>query len=772
MTLQELQSLLPNGRPPPLLSRFIKEPDAALMDLLVGGADLGHLGSAEPAEILLRWLDEFGERGFRPFLDDALKRWFARCWGRTMLPEALDDAVLVTHAWCQATLTVAMTGSLLGPEVLPLSAGALRERITEEPLFLEGLVEGRARDPVSTAWLAVARHQRDRSLIDQWWRFCGLPIDQPWYRGECGLEGLRGLPPEGSGGGIPDELPEGLIRLAEGFSRRVDEGWLEEATARREWERIYRMITAAAYPFPDRWAVLLGGLQANIKNERVKAWMPNVSRPRSAGRPRPPDKYLQPHPSWTKRAKEIAHRLEHGDGDAVPDAEYLLDEQARYARRTGDTEYVVKSACYFARNWRVHGAKQALDWTGAARDHDPWNAHSWTIAVSCLIALGRLDEARSRAEEAVQRFPENPVVRTSLAEVLKAMGHLEGAESLYREAVHNFPGDIVPRTGLAEVLKAQDRLDEAESICREAVHRFPDDVMARNRLAEVLKARGHVQEAEALYRETLQLFPDDAFARSRLKSIRTEYVKPAGPGPAVYRAEGLAASPNLRSEDVRVILSDAWLLRQASSAKGTAGELRKKAQVWLERLVSTESRAASELGLAYLASEDLDDALSLLRSAVRRFPGSLRVRYALARAERERAGRDALRYTPETSAQVLQPWRSLERHDPAYRPLCSLGEGRALLNLKDGATVEQEARNKFFQLGRWVHDRRAASSTTSEASFGTWFAGRIHDDLFGGRDIQVPEELPDLAPIRERASAMAHELDLLEEEWVFRQARA
>jgi tetratricopeptide (TPR) repeat protein len=730
---------------PPWLRHFAADPDAAIMELLTGAAELGHLKPNEPEVLLARWLDSFGEQGFATQLDGALARWIDRCWGKPALVEAVGSAALTGSAWCHAGRVIA------GSEKLAEAAARLRGHVVKDRTFLDALTEGRSRDPLGCAWMAVANHQPDRELLELWWHLCKLPAEEPWYRGEYGIFGLRGLPPEqrGQGGGLPKEVPEGLLRLAEGLAGRVEEGWLKEKDAREEWQRIAR-LTSMAYPFPDTWKKFWR--RATGQMERREAdWAQGLSSAR-----------LEPvqdtrrksgiHGAmifWNPLVQDVASKLAPGAMDAIANANALLHKQALEAATTGDTYFLVRTACNFAGRLREREPQQALAWAELARRSDPWNAHAWNTTAACWLTLNQYDRALAVYEQATLRFPD----------------------------------DVVARNGLAEVLKARGSLDEAQAIYEETIRLFPDSVFARCGLAEVLRARGSLDEAQAVYEETIRLFPDSVFARTGLAGVRVvKRPRVSTPSPVPVAPTAPHESILLDASSLQILLTDVQILRrwgrtiQRNGAVDTSGGLRDLARKILEPFVETDARAAGELGLALLTEDDLVEARALLRDAQTRFPGSARVRYALARAERACAQREHLRLDAEGArASVIQPWRQLARMNAQYAPASLLGEGRAWCALIDGVTVEQGARDAFGKLARWTTQQRAEKLGDEKhlPTFTPWWANAVHTELFGDNLVRDAADLENIAPLRDR---LLNDVDLgarlnrLEEASVYRLA--
>ncbi|WP_165374302.1 MULTISPECIES: tetratricopeptide repeat protein [Sorangium] len=954
---------------PPWLRRFEQEPVEALHDLLLGVAELGHLAVAEPEQLLLDWIEALGTTSAFPRrVDQALAAWIERSFGDPLLGPPPGSAARTALAWCRAADVIASEPKLRE------AASTLKERMLRERHFLGALSEGASRDPLGRAWVALARHQEDRSLVEHWWQLCHLPPDEPWYRGAHGIHGLRGLPPlpeeAHRAGGFPVEVARGLVLLGTGLAQRADERWLRPEIARDEFLRTAR-LTMAAYPLPEAWAAFWDDALQRPAGEFLQGWLRSLSQ--AAGARRGAARAWPMMDPRSEEAKLIAQQLARGGAGfeaAVTKATILLRHQQRYAEMTGNDYYFVRSSCNFAARIGKRKADLALSWLRSARRFDPWNAHTWTQEAQILLAKRRLDEALRTAWEATERFPDDEVAHNVLAEVLRAQGRLDEAEAQYRLAIERFPDDEVAYSGLAEVLRAQRRLDEAEAqyrlaierfpddefaygglagvlraqgrldeaeaqyrlaierfpdnevACgglaemlraqgrldeaeaqyrlaierfpddevayngfaeflraqgrldeaeaqyRLAIERFPDDKVAYNGLAEVLRARRRLDEAEAQYRLAIERFPDDEFAHGGLAGVlraqgkldeaeaqyrlaieRFPYNEVVHDGlPGVLRAlgrhdeaeaqhsranvpkplkasEGATIRPTVQDElgmplsgqdtgasastatlptaalrhrltsnEVEILLTDASLLRRWARHLGvtsalTSGDLRDRARNILQRLEKTDSydhRAAGERGLLVLAEGEVEHAVALLREAVRRFPGSARVRYALARAERQRAERERRRLDPAKPDALVVPWRQLERIAPICRPVHFLGEGRAWLAQIDGTTVEEGARKAFGELAFWLrarvqnagveeaHDQAPevlrARVRPSGNDFQCWWAREVQIHLFGAAKVERAEDLSSLDEVRERLANYGPALDELEESWVRRHA--
>jgi tetratricopeptide (TPR) repeat protein len=669
-----------------------------------------------------------------------------------------------------------------------------------------------------------------------------------------------------------------LNRFGLALWRLQNDGWLDAQLAAEEFQDSLR-LSLGAYPFPDRWVSFWRHvLWRDHRRGDISVWVRGLL-PQVAAE-QPPRKakhqvWATYDADWPARASNIAEWLRQGVEDAVDKAEQLLAEQRNYFDRSGDSSNLVRSATQFSAAIRRNRPTQALIWARLAKDVEPWDTYAWNNEGQALLALGDLpsalgvlreavdrfpdevvirnafarvlkvrrwrEEAEAEYREIKERFPDNVYARTGLAEVLRAQRRLGEAEAEYRETKVRFRDDVVARNGLAEVLKAQDRLDEAEAEYRETKRLFPDNVFARNGLAEVLKAQDRLDEAEAEYRETKELFPNNVYvrdglarvfkARGRLAGAEQEYrrSKEEFPNSLVPRnnlisvfddvtntfdneplqtestdddvvgettfSAGVVESetspheaPVLDRREIKLIATDAFLIRSwARTTKSycpdlALGHFRERAEDLLNRLLPAADRdsiAASESALLELDRGELDQALALLRRAVERFPGSARVRYALARAEREAA-----------QADPITPWRRLLRLDEHYEPIFFLGVGRACLNRATGddGYNESQARDKLGRLAFWIRQRTVIDTDCDlndthadprkcflpkrKGDFAGWWAVETQAELFGTRLITGYDDLLDLGPIKDGALRNVARLDRLEEELVLRYARA
>ncbi|WP_026404729.1 tetratricopeptide repeat protein, partial [Actinomadura rifamycini] len=494
-----IEEVFTSGVPPWLLF-FTRDSQAALDALFKMTYYHGRLNTMDPDLLLINWASAVKAPEFHAELDRALSDWITAEWEHRGPTTGVTDAT-----WQYALRTIA---SLEQAPVATLAA--LRSRFEEAPGRIGMMTRNRAHDPIGWYWAALSRAQTDDWLVPHWFRLCNLVPGTPLFHGRWGLLGLRRAP-NPSGDGPPAIAVSGLREFLSALNAQVEQHHIRAGGARMlaitECQAVLRANPTNAWR-REMWAHL-ADLTAPAAD-----WLPSVLGPRPAHIARTPNRVV-PRADWAARAKDISGQLATQGSRALQPALRLLDEQREYNAKTGATYNLVRSLCVFSHTIVTRQPGQAMlavRWADEARALEPWNAYTWTISSRARVAAGDDDMAISIAYESLDRFPEDVIVRCSLAEVLKAAGRLDESESVYRETQARFPGEPNVRNGLAEALKAAGRLDEAESVYRETLTRFPDEIKARNGLAEVLKAVHRLDEAEAMYRETVARFPRNEFA--------------------------------------------------------------------------------------------------------------------------------------------------------------------------------------------------------------------------------------------------------------------
>ncbi len=132
---------------------------------------------------------------------------------------------------------------------------------------------------------------------------------------------------------------------------------------------------------------------------------------------------------------------------------------------------------------------------------------------------GKLNEAISHYETALQIKPDYAEAHYNLAEALVQKGRLDEAIAHYQAALQTDPDYGDARNNLGNALMRQDRVDEAIVQYQRALQTRPDSAGTHVNLGNALIRKGRVDEAIAQYREALQINPDFAEAHYNLSKV-------------------------------------------------------------------------------------------------------------------------------------------------------------------------------------------------------------------------------------------------------------
>lgn len=136
---------------------------------------------------------------------------------------------------------------------------------------------------------------------------------------------------------------------------------------------------------------------------------------------------------------------------------------------------------------------------------DLWQA--WSLMIQQLGLMGRLDEARSLAIDATERFPLLAQLWSDRSRVHAALEQPEEQEEALRSALAAAPGWTPITRDLAEVLVERGEYEEAIRLLRNAAARTPLDPTAHAALANVLWQADQADEALDRARHAVRLEP-------------------------------------------------------------------------------------------------------------------------------------------------------------------------------------------------------------------------------------------------------------------------
>lgn len=156
--------------------------------------------------------------------------------------------------------------------------------------------------------------------------------------------------------------------------------------------------------------------------------------------------------------------------------------------------------------YEIHRALQQL----LDERSDLWQ--TWSAMIQQLIVMERLDEARTLAEQATDRFPMLPRLWLDRADVHAARGDYDGQVSMLRQALKISPGWGPAIRELAEALDRDGKVEEACALLQQAVARAPLDPANRGQFADKLWKLNQSAAAVEQLREALLLDPGNDWA--------------------------------------------------------------------------------------------------------------------------------------------------------------------------------------------------------------------------------------------------------------------
>ena len=134
---------------------------------------------------------------------------------------------------------------------------------------------------------------------------------------------------------------------------------------------------------------------------------------------------------------------------------------------------------------------------------------------SCLGDLGRYTEAESYLRRALQ-FADDAITHYDLAVVLTRMGRVKEAVSEYERALERDPAHVKARTNLAVNLVNLGQVERASRELTRVLAIDPGNASAHTNLGLVFAQQGQVEQAVRELREALRIDPMQVQARTAL----------------------------------------------------------------------------------------------------------------------------------------------------------------------------------------------------------------------------------------------------------------
>jgi tetratricopeptide (TPR) repeat protein len=161
-------------------------------------------------------------------------------------------------------------------------------------------------------------------------------------------------------------------------------------------------------------------------------------------------------------------------------------------------------------------------------------------AAERLARRGRLGEALEQMRAAVQRYPDSPKARRSLARLCLQAGRADEAESALREAARRNKGAAGPMFDLGLLLRQGGRYADAAAWFRDAARIHPEDALAHYHLGCCLREQGDLEGAARSFRAALRYKPDLADGHRDLGEVLARQGDAAAAARSLHRAVRLA----------------------------------------------------------------------------------------------------------------------------------------------------------------------------------------------------------------------------------------
>jgi len=159
---------------------------------------------------------------------------------------------------------------------------------------------------------------------------------------------------------------------------------------------------------------------------------------------------------------------------------------------------------------------EALSYFEQALEKNPNKAEIYNNIGNTLLQLGRVDESFSPLQKALELDPNRPDVRSNLGNALLRTGRLEESIIQLRAALNIKPDYVFALNHLGAALLLAGRADEAVGCLTKAIATDPNYLSARFNLANTLLQLRRVDEAVSELQKALVISPNNPDAQKNL----------------------------------------------------------------------------------------------------------------------------------------------------------------------------------------------------------------------------------------------------------------
>lgn len=356
----------------------------------------------------------------------------------------------------------------------------------------------------------------------------------------------------------------------------------------------------------------------------------------------------------------------------------------------------------------------------------------------------RFDEADTVLADAMKRFPNAPSLIADYAWIAHARRDWPEATIRWAELRRRFPRQSIGFTNGAVALRETGRIEEAEQLLTLEVQTFPDLLQPLHEMARLAQKRGDWPEAERRWKAIQLRSPDDPSGfHGAAISLREQG--------RLEEAEALLIEASARFPQHALTLIDlGWLLNRRRDLSGACLVWERVRQAFPGQVTGYTGGAAALRDL-----HRYDDAATLLRDALERFPGIPEPTTELAWVAQFRGDQATARTLfqqvverfpsqPVATFGLVQVAMALGRFDEAeallHAGLAAFPGFRLFTEaLETLATRRREWTVRHSTDGRADAGEAAARMPSAEASPGAASAGTLDAALIGAPVASVPD---------------------------------
>lgn len=328
-----------------------------------------------------------------------------------------------------------------------------------------------------------------------------------------------------------------------------------------------------------------------------------------------------------------------------------------------------------------------------AADLLPNSVDAQIKAGTILLLARQFEDAKSRAEKALQADPKSVDAQILLGNATAGTKDVEGAIKEFEEAIELAPADSRGYTALGAAQLAQGQATEAERLFRQAIEVQPDAVPARLALANFLWSANRRTEAEVVFGEALKLDPSNKLANRALAAFHSVGENPAAAEPYL---KALAADP--ADTAARLALGDFYVrLGRNDDARKLFTQVAGEKTGFSPATIRLASMAFSE--------KNPGEAYRLLDEILKKEPKNVEALLTRARIQRaENKNREALASAQEAVTAVPESVPALYERSLAELELSMVDEG--VKTLREVVRLNPRAVPAHLQLANALLRRR------------------------------------------------------------------